>query len=108
MSNVCTITLDEVIAACRRLNIRVTQETADGFTGDRNVTVSFNNYCHSGSVIHSLANALFDAGIKLTIYGDIKIHKTDDSYDATINFSVDKDSIYVESKNESGSDSNAS
>lgn len=103
------ITLEDIISAGRDLSMRISVETSPGFSGDRRLTVSYNEYCHKSSVVRSIVSELFDAGDKVTIFGELNIHESDDgkTYDAFLSYSVDKDSITIRDKeetDEAGSD----
>ncbi|AXG66558.1 hypothetical protein JA33_154 [Dickeya phage vB_DsoM_JA33] len=105
------ITLEDIIRTGRDQSMRISVESTPGFNGDRQVTVTYNQYCHKQSVVRSIVSELFDAGDKVTIFGDIQIRKRDDSeaYDAFLNYSVDPDSITIrkdlEETDETGSSS---
>ena len=106
------ISVQDIILAGREQSMRISHEASDGFIGDRQVTVTYNDCCHRESVLRSIVNAIFDYGDKVTICGDVKVrsHKEDETtFDMFVSFRVDPDSIVmsksVEESNETGSSS---
>ena len=104
------ISIDDIISAGREQSMRISHEATDGFVGDRQVTVTYNQYCHRESVLRSIVNAIFDHGDKVTICGDVNVRPqsgSESTYDMFVSFRVDPDSIVmskpVEETNETGS-----
>lgn len=108
------ISVEDIIRAGRDNGMRISHETASGFMGDRQVTVTFNSKCPKGQTVSAIIGALSDHGDKITIFGDVTtIPQAGDNpfgnVDCTVSFRVDRDSISKSQKetslNETGSDS---
>lgn len=106
------ISVQDIIRAGREQSMRISHEASDGFIGDRQVTVTYNECCHRESVVRSIVNSIFDYGDKVTICGDVRFraHEEDEStFDMFVSFRIDPDSIVmsksVEETNETGSSS---
>lgn len=108
------ISVEDIIRAGRDNGMRISHETASGFMGDRQVTVTCNSKCAMSQTVSALVGALSDHGDKITIFGDAKsISQAGDNpfgnVDITVSFRVDRDSISKSQKetslNETGSDS---
>lgn len=106
------ISVQDIILAGREQSMRISHEAADGFMGDRQVTVTYNDCCHRESVLRSIVNGIFDYGDKVTIYGGVNVraHAEDETtFDIFVSFRIDPDSIVmsksVEESNETGSSS---
>jgi len=108
------ISVEDIIRAGRDNDMRISRETASGFMGDRQVTVTYNQKCAKGSIVSAVIGALLDHGDKVTIFGDVitVLQESDNPFkniNVTVNFRVDRDSISKSQKetslNETGSDS---